>query len=297
MLSFTCTNCGAEMSISRIGMLACPYCNAKKFFDDNELNEYRAFCKRMLEFISASAQGEEKAMHAQRLWTDSENIRFVDANGNDISIEYIYCNVEDGMTVYTARRNVIYHIPKEKNSYAEVILHNLMKLSYPQADMKGLSKCFPKLAGRFALQDGALLLIFEKNENFYPAALFGELSAKHVEWIISRMENIACVLAYSELVHGGITPDAVYINPWTHEAALFGSWHKAGHALPADVSDLEGIRSTAKMLLGGGIAAAPAPLLEFIDGKPAADAYEDFACWDEVIEKKLGGRHFTKFEL
>lgn len=297
MLSFTCTNCSAEMSISRIGMLACPYCNSKKFFKDSELQEYRIFRKRMLEFISAAAQSEDKALYAERLWADSECVQFTDANGDDITIEYIYHNVEDGMTVYTARHNVIYHIPKEKAYCAQAMLRNIARLTYPQADMKGLSNCFPKQAGRFALKDGGILLVFEKSENFYPAAMFGELSAKHVEWIISRMENMACVLTYSELVHGGITPDAVFINPWTHEAALFGSWHKVQTAAPADVSDLKGIRDTARMLLGEGIQAAPEPVLEFINGKPAADAYEDFARWDEVIEKKLGGRHFTKFEL
>ena len=297
MLSFTCTNCSAEMSISRIGMLACPYCNAKKFFTDSELNQYRIFRKRMLEFISASAQSEEGVMHAERLWADAENTQFTDMNGDDIRIEYIYRCVEDGITVYTARRNILYHISEEKRDCAELMLRNIARLTYPQADMKGLAQCFPKFAGRFVLQDGSLLLVFEKRENFYPAAMFGELSAKHVEWIISRMENIACVLTYSELEHGGINPDAVFINPWTHEAALFGSWHRVRTTQTAETPDLKGIRDTAKSLLGEGIQTAPAPLLEFIEGKPGKDAYEDFAIWDEVIEKKLGGRHFTKFEL
>ena len=65
----------------------------------------------------------------------------------------------------------------------------------------------------------------------------------------------------------------------------------------ASGKDLKDIRSTAEKLLGADFGDAPEPVIRFLKRPPASDAYDDFAMWDEVIEKELGGRHFTKFEM
>lgn len=285
------------MAVSRIGDLACPYCGSKNFFSDRELEEYKTFRLRMLEYLSAVGDEEKLAENTDRLWKDTETIVFTDKDGMDITIQYIYKSVENGVCMYSARKNVIYIYPADKKKQADEAVSSFSKLTFPQADMKGLDRCFPVMAGRFELKDGSIMIVYSKSENVYPVALFGSLTAKHVEWIISRLENIACVLKYNDMIHGGITPDSVFINPKTHEAALFGGWHGSRKLIGVSDEDLKDIRLTATKLLGPEYGDAPQPLINFLKKAPANNAYDDFAMWDRVIEEELGGRHFTKFKM
>lgn len=296
MLTFTCTNCGAELSVSRIGALSCPHCDSKKFFTDEQLKEYKEFRLKMLEYLSAEAQSEEATEGSRQLWNSAEQTVFKSMDGDDITVEYIYKGNDGAAFVYVARKSVIYFFPAGHTQDAQQMLSLINKVTYPQADMRGLERSFPALSGRFTLRDGGILLVFSKPENAYPAIFFGNLSAKHVEWIISRMENIACVLAYSNLEHGGMNAETLFINPWTHEAILYGGWAKAKIIAGTTTTDLVIIRECGRQLLGDGFQAAPAPLIRFLKSSPKSNAYDDFAVWDDVIETQLGGRHFTKFE-
>ena len=297
MLSFKCKNCNGEMAVSRIGDLKCPYCGSSNFFTDKELTEYKEFRRCMLEYLSASAE-EEKAMQGlNQLWCSAETIEFITVDDMPINLEYIYKSTENDIQMYATRKNVIYIYPSAKKMLAQKAIDSFMSVATPQADMKSLEKCLPILSGRYDLKDGSVMLVFAKEENVHPVSMFGDLPAKHVEWIISRLENIACLLEFNNIVHGGITPDAVFINPITHEAALFGNWHDVKTHIRGNVRDLYDIRQTASALLGKDYGDAPEPLIHFLQKQPALNAFEDFAAWDNVIEKELGGRHFTKFSL
>lgn len=295
MISFRCKHCGGEMSVSRIGALKCPYCGSKNFFSDSQLKEYKSFRQRMLEYLSAAADEEVAAQNMEWLWNYVETASFRDMDGMDITIEYIYKSMEDGIWMYCARRNVIYIYPADKKNLAQTTINSFSKITYPQADMKGLQRCFPVLAGKYELEDGSIMLVYSKNENMYPAGMFGSLPAAHVEWIISRLENIACVLAFSDMVHNGITTESVFINPVTHEAALFGGWYGARRTYQGTDIDLKDLRKTAIELLGEDYDNAPKPVKRFLESTPASSAYDDFDMWDKVIENELGGRHFAKF--
>ncbi len=297
MLSFQCNNCGGEMAVSRIGELACPYCGTHNFFSDSQLEQYKEFRLRMLEYLRGLADDEQTKASEERLWMNCEKVTFVDKDGTDITIEYVYKCIKDDVHIYAARKNVILVYPPNKVGDAKDAMDSFLKIEYPQADMRELNKCFPSLAGRFELMNGSYMVVLSKAESMYPVEMFGALTAKHVEWIISRLENIACVMEYNEMVHGGISPEHVFINPKTHEAALLGGWHQARDKRREDKTDLLDIRKTAKKLLGRDYGDAPKPLIKFIEGKPAQDAYDDFAKWDSVIENELGGRHFTEFKI
>ena len=121
-------------------------------------------------------------------------------------------------------------------------------------------------------------------------------------WIISRLENLCCVLEFNSLVHPDINPDTIFINPYTHQASLFGNWWNVTrkNAMGDDKvirrtsMNLLGLRRTAGELLGDD--SAPQALTDFISSVPREDAYEDFAFWDEMLIQAYGERKFINFE-
>ncbi len=297
MLEFVCKACGGDMKVHRTGELLCPYCGVKNVFTDKQLADYKEYRLRMLEYLRAVAEDRETSAGKDAIWSNARTVTFQDAEGDDITIQYLYHGKEKGVDMYAARNNVIYIYPLLKTALADKAIKAFSRLAFPQADMKGLGRCFPKLAGDYKLKNGSRMLVYSKEEDFYPLGLFGDLIPEHVEWMISRLENIACVLLYNEMEHGGISKESIFINPKTHEASLFGGWDNASTGVSTSETDLKAIRKVAGEMLGEGYNKAPKPLIRFIEGKPASLAYDDFAAWDKVIETQLGGRHFTKFEM
>lgn len=163
--------------------------------------------------------------------------------------------------------------------------------------MNKLPETIPQFRGQYKLADGRYLLVLNRGEDYYSLGMFGNLPYEHTAWVISRLENIACLLEYNEVVHGGLAIDAVFINPKTHQAALYGNWWLAGKMTDANkTKDLKGLREVAQKLLKP-YNNIPAMLKDFLKNSPAADAFSDFKLWDEVIEKGLGGRHFHKLNI
>ena len=297
MLQFQCEHCSGDMKVDRIGELVCPYCGTKNFFTDKQLREYKEFRLRMLEYLSAVAEDRKTPERKAFIWNQAQTVTFQDVEDTDITIQYLYHGKENGVDMYCANSNVIYIYPKGMAEQADKAIRAFSGLTFPQADMKGLGRCFPKLAGDYKLKDGARMLVYSKEEDFYPLALFGDMIPEHVEWIISRLENIACVLLYNNMSHNAISTKSVFINPRTHEAALFGGWQQACTGIVTSEKDLKAVRRVAGEMLGEGYKTAPKPLIRFIEGEPKKVAYDDFAAWDKVIETELGGRHFTKFDM
>ena len=296
MISFKCSNCGGEMTISHTGELMCPYCGTKHNFRDKELAGYKVFRRRMLEYLAAVAEDRAKASDYDYLWTNADSITFITDDGGEITIRYIYMNDSAGIKTYVAKESVIYIFDKAKADLLSRSMSNIAKISYPAADMKDLAKCVPQGKGTYRLSDGSVLWAVAKDEGLFPLPLFGNLEWEDVAWIVSRLENIACLLEYNEKVHGGISPETVFINPKTHQAALLGGWQNVSAMGGLNkTADLRDIRDTARKLIGNGINGTPEMFKNFLLQAPKSDAFKDFEYWDEVIEKGLGGRRFHKF--
>ncbi len=298
MLNFKCTQCGGEMSVSRTGDLICSYCGSHMVFSDKELAEYRDFRKRMLVYLSSIANREADPENTGRIWAGAETEMYRSAEGDDITVRYLFkSSADDGTDTFTSRNHVILVFPRDKRDAPDRFQKNLKLLSYPSADIKNLSQYFPVYAGTFPLDDGRVMLALSKSEELFPLSAFGSLPAVHAAWIVSRLENLCCVMEFSNIRHGGIGMDSVFINARTHEAFLLGGWENAGHRAGGSRDDLAAVRSTARRVLGRHFGSAPAEFRQFIDNGPASDAYSDFSEWDRVIERGFGGRKFEKLDL
>lgn len=295
MISYKCDNCGAEMFIGPSGGLVCPYCGSSSHFSDSELRKYKEFRNNMLVYLKEAAENKADETATRQLWGYAETDLYETKDGEDIYVEYIFKTTDDGVKMYMCRETVVYIFDEDRKTDAYKMLNSINLVAFPKADMKRLDKCIPKLQAKLELKDGGVLVAFAREENMYPLGAFGILDYKHAAWILSRLENICCILEYSGIKHTGITLEGVYINPYTHEAALYGGWWKSSMKTDKSRIDLFAIREVTKRIMGVHNT-APKGFMNFLNSEPQEDAYTDFNRWDYVIEHDLGGRHFHKME-
>ncbi|MBY3433080.1 hypothetical protein HFN89_02655 [Rhizobium laguerreae] len=155
----------------------------------------------------------------------------------------------------------------------------------------------------------------------------GRIPPKHVAWIVSSLENMACYLNWLGVSHGAISTENVLVSPAMHSVVLVGGWGystpfgKRPKALPertlsrvprlavagetADPKvDLALIRATAMELLGtsggGGLALmkdVPDALRMWLSLPPAENAVEDYQSWERCLVESFGPRKFVKLEV
>lgn len=295
MLTFKCKNCGGEMSVGEDGGLLCEYCGSRYYFTDRNLSDYRSFRLLLLNYLRGVKDEKTLDLHDEsNLWDRAEEASFTTKDGTEISLYYLHSSVTDGVTVYLTQNAVIYHFPRLCVSKADRLVSVISRFEFPPADMKDLKKCCPCITGRYELDNGDVLIACQRNGNFFPLQMLGALQPEHTAWVMSRLENICCLLEYNNMSHNGITLDSVFVNPFTHQAALFGAWWGAGQRTDKDLVD---IRAAGRKALGIYYDTAPALFKKFLNEKPAPDAFADFEKWDNVITSPEGfnGRRFTKY--
>lgn len=287
MVQYKCASCGGQLEFGGAGGFKCPFCGAKTFMTDADFKGNEIFRQKLLAYAKAKAGEKEFDYSDDTLWTVKDNVSFTMANGQPLSIGYMFKYSYPRCECYVAKENVVYVF--ETESEAAAFLTGLRALEFPEADTK-LPRCFPTLKMELELKDGGKALVFNRRPGFYPAELFAPWPSGHLAWVISRMENICCAFEYSEITHGGIRPTSIFINPVTHEGAIFGDWRYV--TVKHDNRDLIDLRKTAIELAAN--THEPAELYDFVNTGPAADAYGDFEKWDKVIEDGFGGHKFIK---
>ncbi|NLG05895.1 MAG: hypothetical protein GX567_19030 [Clostridia bacterium] len=311
MKNLTCKNCGGMMTLDASAVVAtCHYCGSSYVLNHEDTDYYMDFYNQMCDFLSGDEDERNRKLKSDRLWENAAEQSFQSIDGNNIEIKYMYRYAEKEADVYIARRNIVYHFREPGVSKLEQYRKVVSFIDYPSADTRQLSNFFPKVNGGFELTDGTYILVVKKEDDEYPLRLFGKLPGRHVAWIISRMENLCCVLEYNSLVHPQINPDTLFINPYAHTASLYGNWWNAGknHSYMTNGStlltmkqNLQGLRNSAAYLLGCDMPSKvketsdiPKALADFISGEPADNAYDDFAYWDKMLIQAYGKRKFVK---
>lgn len=303
MKNLNCKNCGAPMTLDASAMTAvCRYCGTKYVLNREDTDYYLDFYKQMSGFLAGSKDEQDRLTRADALWEKADDKIFETSDGRQIEIRFLYSYKIKEAEVYVARRNIVYVFDSNGAELSDKYRRVVSFIDYPSADTKHLSDHFPKVTGGFELADGSFMLVVEKDADEYPLRIFGKLMGRHVAWIISRMENLCCVLEYNSLVHPDINPDTLYINPYLHQVSLLGNWWNVTkkNAMSEDMTimktsiNLVGLRNTAREILGD--ENPPEALTAFINSDPRIDAYEDFAYWDEMLIMAYGERKFINFD-
>ncbi len=289
----------------------CRFCGTKYLLSREDTDFFHDYYSTITDLITPDKDKAARKKKAEKLWEKADTEKFVCKDGTEIEINYMHRHMTDGVEVFTARRSIAFLFSESERYKAEKFRKNVSMLDYPSADTKHLSNFFPNIIGGFDLNNGGRLLVISKDEDEYPLRLFSGLDGRHAAWIISRMENLCCVLEFSGLVHSALGIDTLYINPYLHQANLYGGWWMAGRQnsfsadrkmILTDKTDLSALRTAAANVLGfvsrkdvSSCDSIPQALKDFIVEEPYGDAYDDFGYWDKMLIKAYGERKFIDF--
>lgn len=325
MAVLQCKMCGGTMEYDRTQNLAvCPYCGNKStvFEQDRKLFE------QFQGMFAALLNQEKRAEAEDGFWVDASREELLREDGEVIEIAFLAKKKADMCTMYVAKEHVIYVFGKQYADYAERYKKMCGGLRYPDCGMeRELSRYVPKLVTECRLADGSSFLAIHKEKGVYPLNMLGILLDRHVAWIVSRLENLCCLLDYNDIALNGLTVDNLFVSPAEHQIFLYGGWWFAGFigaetaGSSAEVkeylekkthgksrnsrtTDLESLRLAAAKLLGYPSreklredTLLPKAFRDFLTGRPKADARKDFAEWDKALEKSFGERKFIPLSI
>lgn len=289
LMDVTCDNCGAQYRISSRGEMNCRFCGSKVYLNDKDFKNYLKTRDEML---------IKDKFNNDSIMTDGDVIGFYrdysfkysfDVDGNILVYDVSAIYNESNKDIYVGASNIIFAFNDEKdyNNYL-----NNRKITFPSADIKKLEKYLPKVVFNGQTKDGKYIVVLDKDENVYPLEIFNVgLNPRTTAWVISRLENLGCLLEFNNIGMNKLSIEDIFINPKTHELYLYGNWE---NVTSSTENYLKSIRSIAKSIPVNAV--APKMYDEFLDSEPENNAYDDFKKWDEVIVKGFGGHNFNKFD-
>ena len=289
LLNVRCDNCGAEYRISSRGEMVCRFCGSNVYLSDKDFKAYKNTRDNML--MSDRFTNDEAADTGDvlRLWNNGSTANFKTIKGVNISFDCYYSVILDDKEVYIGADKIAVIF---SNTFSLTnFTVNLSQIEYPSADIKDLSRFLPNIIFKSALEDGRSIIIISKTDNIYPLFLFENLKATTVAWIISRLENLGCLLEFNNMDFRALRVEDLYINPKTHELFILDGWD--GVEKTSRRNYLKDIRLIAKDIMD--TSTAPELCMKFLDGEPKETAYDDFSAWDEVIMKGFNGHNFHQF--
>lgn len=326
MAQLKCRMCGGTMDVDRKENLAvCPYCGSRSALyqrDEKLYEQFQDMFRAILDQEKIPGKTEEG------FWVEAEREELLREDGGTVEISYLLKDKADMCTMYVARKHVVYVFPKGCEDFAVRYRDMSGQIRYPNPEMeRELSQYVPKEASSCRLRDGGTLVAVEKAEGAYPLKLLGTLLDRHVAWIVSRMENLCCLLSYNQMVHNGLTVDNLFVDPGMHQLYLYGGWWFAGYeggrlpGISGDAmryaekkyldkkkshpsTDLEALRYAAVRLLGydsreklRADTLLPGPFRSFLEERAEKDAGTDFSRWDRVLLKSYGERKFIPLSV
>ena len=289
LFNIRCDNCGSEYRITTRGEMNCPFCGSKIYLNDKD---FEAFKKARDEMLLKDREANDVANYegdVLRKWNNEQQVFFETEAGKSINCKYCYVTIGLQQTIYVGSHHIT--ILYKSNNPIDQIIQNVNSIKYPTADIKDLKQFLPNIMLTAKLKNNEALLVLSKPENVYPLTMTGGLDPKHVAWMISRMENLGCLLEFNSMDISQVGLADFYFNPKAHYIHLLGGWEYLTPGSPRNY--LKAIREIALQLMN--TSAAPRLCLDFLNKAPAPTAYDDFADWNYVINNGFSGHNFTQF--
>lgn len=228
MAILKCNMCGGILDYDReLDLAVCPYCGNKSTVFDHDRKLFQQFQDQ----FAALLNQRPKAAPEEGFWVDASREELVREDGAVMEITYLTRRKADLCTMYVARHNIIYLFESSHADHAARYRKMTESLVYPTPEMaRELENYVPRLVTQCRLADGRIFLAIEKKEGVYPLKMLGTLTHRHVAWIISRLENLCCLLDYNRMVLNAFTAENLFVDPANHQIYLYGGWWFAGYA-------------------------------------------------------------------
>ena len=303
MITLKCSTCNAEMSVNKDNNLVCPYCGTKASQTEAGIRKYKKFRRYVLDFLDDSYEFNPSQTELDNLWSKAESFKFVTSEHQSIIIYSLFTSVHDNVEMYLSKYNVSYIYPKDKVEFIDKLYEKLIKITYPGVENpnKILEKYFPAFSREFILEDGRKMIIYNRNMSYYPLEMFGVIAPELAASIMTRLENLACILGYNNIIHHNIATNSIFLNPYTKEIMLYGDLSgmeifdkKADFKKILPNPDLIAIRQSIRNIMGPVNAKVPAVFLKFLNSEPEVTALKDFTAWDSSQLKVFGGPRLSK---
>lgn len=227
MAILKCKMCGGTLDYDPQQNLAvCPYCGSRSTVFDRDRKLFEQFQDQFAALLNQSP----KAAPEEGFWVDAGREELVREDGAVMEITCLTKRRTDLCTMYVARRNIIFLFEPEHADYAARYREMTEKLAYPSPEMeRELANYVPRVVTECKLADGRIFLAIEKKEGTYPLKMLGTLLDRHVAWVISRLENLCCLLDYNNMVLNAFTAENLFADPANHQIYLYGGWWFAGY--------------------------------------------------------------------
>lgn len=267
------------------------------------------------------------------IWTEKDVIYLETTSNKKIRIKYFIKKDFELGECYICKEHVIYILKKEFEKYYNNAIKMIKNVSYASKSMEEeFKKYIPDIQDTFKLKNGNFTIVLRKQEDTYCLEDLlkqqgGEITPRHVAWMLSRLNNINCFLQYNKIVLNGISLQNCYVSPRNHCIMIYGGWWYAtkvnekmigtqkvifdlmpvknkGEKISSYMTDTESIKYIGRQLLNnlnlnkttskGEI--IPGPLTEWLRTS-GENAIENFTSWNGVLDKSWGERKFVKLEV
>lgn len=218
--------------------------------------------------------------------SEAQEITYTTILGEKISISYIYSYHDEFSRMYLGEDIVWYMFDTSYAKRAKAMEEGMKKVKKKTSLEEEALESLPKLLKRYELREGGAILAIQRPKGYVPLAMLEAFTYQDIVRIVSRLEDLVCVLEMTGHVHGLMTAESLFVEPGTGNCSLLGGWwnahvKKSYEKLHAN-DDLLSIRELAILMLGKNRSRISKDFERFLNLAPAETAREDRKNWKLV---------------
>lgn len=304
MAELRCKSCGAVMTrLHDSNEAVCEYCNSREVIvaaDQRTLHKFKSMFQTFIHEIDES--GEKSKVIRERIKEEREEPasttleEVYTEEGQTVEIHYLYKDMQGAVVTYVTRENVIFRFSRGQAQMADCYKHNAESIKYPSEEMRRVLHAYlPEIVADICLEAGERMLVIKKLAKSYPLELLLPLEPCHAAWVISRLENLICLLKYNGISLGRINMKDLMINPENHQVLLYGGWWNGESRLVFN-REMKAVRQIVLQALAEQRKVPPA-MRTFLESREKDTPEKDFTYWDVCLEQAFGERKFVPWKV
>lgn len=256
---------------------------------------------------------------------------FISEDGKRFGVRPVSTFMDAHVEVMVCEHSILRLYKAEDADLAGLYVSNVSSFRFADANMETQMRRFlPSVPKVRVLHDGSVMHVHKRDADQLPLrdllAFKGNFDARSVAWVISGLLNITCWTAWTDRVHGAVSPESVLVSPETHALVLLGGWEfcvpvgqgpvalpestlilfpgLAGKTSKMTVSvDLSLIRETLMRMIGvthlSGMlsGSCPKPISLWAGFPAVGTAQDDYKAWEHALAESYGKPKFIKMGI